>query len=161
MLERAEQLIPPLLLPKLPPSKPKWSTEPEWRAFKYALWRLGEEIRQVTARYKAARFTPEQLRRVLAVAAHPHAQRGRQSFILLLGYKKYQDCAAALARQLADPDVTGRSTPCTRCGPRAMRRRYGRICRTAMCGGTPSAIWQNTATGKSRCSYEWIRHGCN
>lgn len=107
MLERAEQLIPPLLLPKLPPSKPKWSTEPEWRAFEYALWRLGEEIRQVTARYKAARFTPEQLRRVLAVAVHPRAQRGRQSFILLLGYKKYQDCAAALARQLADPDVTG------------------------------------------------------
>ncbi len=106
LLITAEELIPKELLHDLPPMKDCLDA-PEWYDFEYSLWDIGEKIRQLMVVNKHCKPSQNQIERIVDIAINPIAKRGRQSFILLLGYKKYQKYANKIASQIKDEHVDG------------------------------------------------------
>jgi hypothetical protein len=102
----AEAAIPSELLPDLPPSQ-QIKEVPEWHAFEHQIWKRGEDIRQLLAEKKSLRKDPELQRTFLRIACNEKAKRGRQSFIMLLGYAVCAQFAPDISRQLSDPHVAG------------------------------------------------------
>ena len=105
LLENAEQKIPNEDLPTLPPMEylPNIS---EWHTFEHELWDIGATIRQ-TIHDEQKNLNAEQAERVCKICLNPNAKRGRQSFVMLLGRKKYFSYADRLVNLLQDVDVSG------------------------------------------------------
>ena len=105
LLTAAEALIPE----KEPGDLPFMMDAPDvraWHRFELALWNKGEAIRQLILKSRKEPDT-EQIRRICRICTDPFAKRGRQSFILLLGKKRFADHASLIAAQLPDDDVAG------------------------------------------------------
>ena len=106
LVAKAEAAIPATLLPDLPPAR-YTSGAPEWHGFEDVVWQQGEVIRQLLVECKSLRKDAGLQSAFLRVACNRKAKRGRQSFIMLLGYSCCSGSAPAIAGQLSDPDVAG------------------------------------------------------
>lgn len=105
LLLSAEALIPKENLPDLPymEQAPKVHN---WYDFEHELWGIGEDIRQlIVAEHKD--LNPEQINRVCKICVNVCAKRGRQSFVMLLGKKRYVPYADRIAAVLTDEDIDG------------------------------------------------------
>ena len=72
--------------------------------FELEIWDIGEEIRQLTAKYKK-KFKKKQIERIIKVCLDKRAKRGRQSFVMLLGKRAYFDYSEAIIHLIHDKDV--------------------------------------------------------
>ena len=93
LVAKAVAAIPTELLPDLPPGQHTLGA-PDWNGFEHKIWECGEDVRQLLTQSKSLRKDTELQRAFLRVACNPNAKRGRQSFIMLLGYA----CCAQLHR---------------------------------------------------------------
>jgi len=106
LLAVAEKAIPDTLLPDQPPGK-YTSGKPQMYAFEHEIWRSGDDIRLYLSQNKTCKLSEAQQNRIVKIAVNPFAKRGRQSFIMLLGYKKYQQFSGQIISQISDSDVEG------------------------------------------------------
>ncbi len=105
LLLSAERLIPEKNLSDLPymESAP---TVHDWYDFELELWKTGEDIRQLILSERKE-LNAEQADRVCKICVDIRAKRGRQSFIMLLGKKRYASYADRIAAVLTDEDIDG------------------------------------------------------
>jgi hypothetical protein len=89
------------------PTTPLLRGAPDWYPFEHQAWEIGERIRQSLQR--RPRFKRDALVReaIMKVVACRHLRRGRQSFVMALGFAAAHPDAAQLALFLADPDIHG------------------------------------------------------
>ena len=106
LLTQAEAAIPNELLPDLPPGQ-HTSGQPEFHPFEHSIWQNGEEIRQLLLQKTSLRNDEELQKLFLRISVNPNAKRGRQSFIMLLGYKSCRQHASRIASQITDQYVSG------------------------------------------------------
>jgi hypothetical protein len=105
-LARAQALIPTTQLPYLP-TTPELRGAPEWYPFEHQVWKVGEDIRQQFRREPRLRKDAALQLQIMHVACNRRALRGRQSFVLLLGYRGASAHGEELASQLDDHGVAG------------------------------------------------------
>jgi hypothetical protein len=103
--ERALSLAPDSYPPTLADSP--LLRAPEWYSFEHEAWPIGEAVRQACSRNPNLRKHPELFSKVTEVATCRNLRRGRQSFILALGFVGARRHADAIAGSLDDPDVQG------------------------------------------------------
>ena len=106
LTEAALESVPPKREPDLPRGGHTSGT-PKWYAFEHEIWAQGEELRQALANTPKLRRDPDIQAAILAVACNRNAKRGRQSFIMLLGYTCCAPHAAVVAEHLDDDCVAG------------------------------------------------------
>jgi len=70
------------------------------------LWNTGEQIRLFLTE-NDRKMNAAQLDRIIRICLDKKAKRGRQSFVMLLGRKKYGSLANTIVSSLDDPDVDG------------------------------------------------------
>ena len=104
--DEALSMAPSSFPPTLPPAKELLGA-PQWYAFEYAAWPLGEGIRQAFSKDRRLRRKANLLAKVAEVATCRNLRRGRQSFVMALGFVDAAGHANALSEFLADPDVDG------------------------------------------------------
>ena len=104
--EEAIRLAPAEFPPTLPPSK-ELSGAPEWYSFEHAAWPIGESIRRAFVEKPRLKKNYAVLAKVAEVATHRNLRRGRQSFIMALGFVAAREFADTVAPFLGDPDVEG------------------------------------------------------
>ena len=83
------------------------SGAPAWYSFEHAAWRVGETIRlsfQATPRLKR---DPRVVDAVVDVIRCRNLRRGRQSFVIALGFTCAARCAPTIVEYLGDPDLAG------------------------------------------------------
>src|SRR5262245_22413769 len=102
--EKALSLAPKEYPPTLPPSK-ELSGAPDWYPFEHEAWHIGEKIRQAFVAKPSLRKNLEVVQRVSQVALCQNLRRGRQSFIMLLGFVWAKPFADDLVPYLQDKDV--------------------------------------------------------
>ena len=102
----AEAAVPSTPKPDLPPGQYTQGA-PEWHSFEHTIWAIGEDIRQLLLKKKSLRNDDDLQSTFAAISVNRNAKRGRQSFIMLLGYTSCQQYSYSIASQLDDPDVTG------------------------------------------------------
>ena len=93
--------VPPL------PAKPELRDVPEWRSFEHEAWQAGELARQTLSAHRSWKADPTIRSAILSVALHKPLARGRQSWILALGFVAAQDLASELVPLLGDTQVNG------------------------------------------------------
>lgn len=106
--ESALRLAPVEYPPTLPPSKELFGA-PGWYDFEYESWRIGESVRRAFVDNPKLKKNDALLRKVLEVATCRNLRRGRQSFIMALGFVAAQQHASTLSQFLNDPDVNGQA----------------------------------------------------
>jgi hypothetical protein len=104
--EKALLLAPAEYPPTLPPSKELLGA-PDWYSFEHDAWGSGESVRRSLVQNPKFKKNQAVLNRVLEVACCRNLRRGRQSFIMALGFVDARQCAKTLAPFLRDPDVDG------------------------------------------------------
>src|SRR5438552_6440461 len=87
--------------------KPELAGEREWHPLEHNIWEISEQIRQLLSKAPSLRGDPELTRQFLAISRDRRAGRGRQSFIMLLGFKSCRGLAADLFTEVADGEVAG------------------------------------------------------
>ena len=105
LLLSAEKLIPQEKLPDLPFMELA-PTVHDWYDFEHTLWKIGEDIRQLILSERKE-LNNEQTVRICRICADTKAKRGRQSFVMLLGKKKFLPFAGQLAVLFPDDDIDG------------------------------------------------------
>ena len=105
LLLLAETMIPEKKLPDLAYMQ-SVPTVPDWYAFEMRIWDTGEKIRQLIVSERKE-LNSEQMDSVCDICLDSKAKRGRQSFVMLLGKKRYSCCADKIATVLTDKDITG------------------------------------------------------
>lgn len=103
-IAQADQLIPKERIPNLTKGNSDWHA---WHDFEHTVWNLGEEVRQIMKQYQALRKDEHLQQLVLDIVLNRNAKRGRQSFIMLLGYTFCAKYAPKLISQLDDEFVNG------------------------------------------------------
>lgn len=106
LIRTAEATIPIEMQSDLPPVKFSDGV-PDWHPFEYEIWEIGEKIRQFIFPHKALRNDRGLQNAFVRVSTNRCAKRGRQSFVMLLGYRCCVVHAASIASQLDDPCVQG------------------------------------------------------
>ncbi len=84
-----------------------YENQDTWYPFELEIWQKGEEIRQYLLADNNNKLTESQISQIVEIATNPCAKRGRQSFVMLLGDKKFQKFAPAVALQIHDENVSG------------------------------------------------------
>ena len=105
ILLSAERLVPQENLPDLPFMELAPAVH-DWYDFEHALWEIGENIRQLILSERKD-LKHAQADRVCRICAAVKAKRGRQTFVMLLGKKKFSPYAEQLAALLPDEDIDG------------------------------------------------------
>lgn len=105
LLLSAEKLIPEENLPNLPYMELA-PTVHDWYDFEDELWEIGENIRQQILSERKDLNT-EQADRVCKICENVKAKRGRQSFVMLLGKKRFCPYADRIVSVLPDDDIDG------------------------------------------------------
>ncbi len=105
LLKSAEDRIPDEVLPDLPFMEFADDVH-DWYDFEHEIWEIGEDVRQLTLGHNK-KFTPLQAERILRICEDERVKRGRQSFVLLLGKKRYSEYADRIAPLLSSDDVDG------------------------------------------------------
>jgi hypothetical protein len=104
--EQAIRLAPAEFPPTLPPSKELLGA-PEWYPFEHQAWPIGDRVRQAFSKNPSLRKREVLLSKVAEVATCRNLRRGRQSFVMALGFVSARHYAQHLAAFLDDPDVDG------------------------------------------------------
>lgn len=103
---QALRLAPSEYPPTLPSSK-ELSGVPDWYPFEHEAWRIGESIRRAFADDPLLKRKEIVVSKVAEVAQCRELRRGRQSFIMVLGFVAACSHAEAIVPLLRDPDVDG------------------------------------------------------
>jgi hypothetical protein len=90
----------------LPPS-PKLKGAAEWYEFEHHAWEIGESVRRAFVKNRRFKTNSALLTKVAEVARCRNLRRGRQSFVMALGFVAARQHAPALAEFVSDPDVDG------------------------------------------------------
>ena len=106
LIRDAEALIPANMTPDLPAGE-MTSGSPEWHNFEHEIWQVGEKVRQLMTKNASLRTDSTLQSSIAGICSNRNAKRGRQSFLMLLGYKCCQSHARTVASQLNDPCVEG------------------------------------------------------
>ncbi len=80
---------------------------PEWYDFEHRAWEAGEHVRQAFSRNRTWKKDAALREQVLEVAVHRQLRRGRQAWVMALGFVDAHELAPGLAVFLSDPDVEG------------------------------------------------------
>jgi hypothetical protein len=80
---------------------------PGWYSFENSAWPIGEDIRQSFKAVPKLKRSPEALEAVMSVVEQTHLRRGRQSFVMALGFTAASFLAGRVACFLSDKDVDG------------------------------------------------------
>jgi hypothetical protein len=80
---------------------------PEWYPIENEAWPIGERVRQAFVSNPRLKERENILAKVVDVATYKNLRRGRQSFIMALGFVSARHYAERLAVFLSDPDVDG------------------------------------------------------
>ena len=104
--EEAIRLAPVEFPPTLPAPK-ELSGAPGWYSFELAAWPIGERIRRTFVEKPRLKKQYAVLAKVAEVATCRNLRRGRQSFIMALGFVAAREFADTVAPFLSDPDVGG------------------------------------------------------
>lgn len=104
--ERAIGLAPASYPPTQSPSA-EIGGAPAWYDFEFAAWPIGEEIRQTLSQHPRWKSDPTVVAKIVQAAVYRNLRRGRQSFVLALGFVAARDWADRLVPFLTDPDVDG------------------------------------------------------
>ena len=92
--------------PTLPTSKELLGA-PEWYPFEREAWAIGESVRRAFAQHPRLKKNASLISKVAEVATCRNLRRGRQSFIMAMGFVSACPFAASLLASLNDPDVDG------------------------------------------------------
>ena len=105
VLLHAERLIPKENLPDLPYMELAPTVHDRYD-FEHELWDLGETVRQLILSERKE-LNAEQADRICKICESIKAKRGRQSFVMLLGKKRFLTYADRMANILPDDDIDG------------------------------------------------------
>ena len=105
LIRKVEEKIPETNLPDLPYMKEAPDVH-DWYMFEHEIWGIGEEIRQLTVKYKI-KFSDEQIDIIINICLDERVKRGRQSFVMLLNKKAYSKHSKRIISLLEDDDVDG------------------------------------------------------
>jgi hypothetical protein len=105
--DQALSLAPQEYQPDRPPLKESWGTVQNWYPYEHEAWKIGEQIRAAFVKVRALKKKDSLLARVAKVATCRNLRRGRQSFIMALGFVDANKYAPVLAPLLGDQDVGG------------------------------------------------------
>lgn len=107
IVRRVEKMIPLTYVENLPPIDTKNPDIPQWHDFEDEIWIKGSNIDQILREHTSLRKDKSLLDSFLSIATNRNAKRGRQIFIILLGYKHCAEYAPFLIKQIDDPFVDG------------------------------------------------------
>lgn len=99
----------PLKYPSDLPSSEEFPGAPEWYSFEWKVWEIGENIRQQLQSHPKLKVDADILNKIVSVIQCGNLRRGRQSFVLLLGFKGASKYADEIGGFLNDPDVAGQA----------------------------------------------------
>jgi hypothetical protein len=80
---------------------------PRWHPYEFKVWQIGEDIRLALKAAPKLRADSQVQECLLMVAEDRRFRRGRQPFIMNLGYRAAASHAARVAALLGDDDVAG------------------------------------------------------
>jgi hypothetical protein len=80
---------------------------PQWSDVERLVWKIGEEIRHQLVLESHLREDAEIRDEILSIVLNKNARKGRQPFVLLLGFRKNSDLAKKLITQLGGGDIDG------------------------------------------------------
>lgn len=103
-------LAPESFPPDLPPSEFSiriGSDAPERYPFEGAVWAMGEDLRHYLLQHPKLKRDPDVQRAITEVVRCRNLRRGRESFVMLLGYTAAQAWAPLMVECLADDDISG------------------------------------------------------
>ena len=78
-----------------------------WQEFERATWGIGERIRQTLLVNPKFKKNPDLIQAVLEVIQDRNLRRGRESFVMLLGFTGAAKHAPLVASFASDPDIEG------------------------------------------------------
>jgi len=104
--EAALRLAPSAWPPDLPASKELLGA-PEWYPFERNAWAIGESIRRAFVQYPRLKKKTVLTSKIAEVATCRNLRRGRQSFVMAMGFVAARSYAAELVPFLGDTDVDG------------------------------------------------------
>lgn len=104
--DQALRLSPSEWPPTLPTSKELLGA-PEWYSFEHEAWRIGESVRRAFSHHPALKKNATLISKTVSVATCRNLRRGRQSFIMAIGFVAARPYASSLIEFLDDPDVDG------------------------------------------------------
>jgi len=104
--DQALRLAPSEWPPTLPASKELLGA-PEWYPFEHEAWAIGESIRRTFVQHAGMKKKTALISKVAEVATCRNLRRGRQSFIMAIGFVAACTHASSLVAFLDDPDVDG------------------------------------------------------
>lgn len=97
----------PAEYPKTLSSYKEFAGAPEWYSFEQDAWPIGESIRRAFVENPKLKRKDAVLAKIVEVARCRNLRRGRQSFVMALGFVAARNYAEALVPFLSDPDVNG------------------------------------------------------
>lgn len=80
---------------------------PAWYKFEHTAWGIGETIRQSFVANPKLKKNSSVIHAIIEVVQERNLRRGRQSFVMLLGFKGAAKYAPLLASLINDPDIDG------------------------------------------------------
>jgi len=106
LINKAKYLTPDKLEKDLEPID-GFPDVPNWHHYENKIWVIGENIRQIIFSKKSLRKDKEITDLILEFCLNKNSKRGKQPFVLLLGYKHLSDYAPKLIRIINDKYVDG------------------------------------------------------
>ncbi len=106
LINQANNLTPEILEKDLEPID-GFPDVPNWHDYEQKIWAIGEQIRQIIYVKKSLRRDRELYDLIIKFCLIKNAKRGRQPFVLLLGYKHLSDYAPKLSNIINDEYVDG------------------------------------------------------
>ena len=97
--------LPPLKFP-FPPGR-GMPEVPDWYRFELQCWPMGEEVRRTFQKWPRLKRDPAATASVMEVVECANLRRGRQSFVMAIGFTAAAHLAPRAARFLNDPDIGG------------------------------------------------------
>ncbi|MEW7290514.1 hypothetical protein [Aquimarina sp. 2304DJ70-9] len=106
LINKANTLTPEKLEKNLNPIE-GFPDVPDWHKYESDIWAIGEEIRQILYSKKILRKDKEINDLIIEFCLNKNSKRGRQSFVLLLGYKHLSEYAPKLIQMINDKSING------------------------------------------------------
>ena len=100
-------MLAPSEFPKDLSSKKELLENPDWYDFEHQVWKIGETVRQIFVKNPKLKKDKDILNEILEIIKTVNLRRGRQSFVLLLGFIGAKSFAPELALFLEDKDING------------------------------------------------------
>jgi len=104
--DQAIALSPKQFPPDLPTTK-LLGGAPAWYSFEYTAWSIGEYIQQYLSKAPELKQDFEILDKILQVVECVNLRRGRQSFVMAIGFVAARPCAERLSKFASDLDIDG------------------------------------------------------